>query len=81
MVTSLEQLAAGGDAKAHGYMLSVIQFDFIVTLVTIEHVLAAVVPLSTALQSKTCDLLIAATETRVLRALLQVIKATLTLIF
>ena len=69
----MEQLSAGGDAKASGYLLSVLQFDFIITLVVIEHVLAALVPLSKMLQGKLCDLLKAATETRVVKDLIRVI--------
>ncbi|KAH3771534.1 hypothetical protein DPMN_172857 [Dreissena polymorpha] len=59
-------------AKASGYLLSVLQYDFIITLVAIEHVLASLVPLSKMLQRKSCDLK-AATETRVVKALIQVI--------
>ncbi|KAH3693848.1 hypothetical protein DPMN_081287 [Dreissena polymorpha] len=69
--SSLEQLSAGGDAKASGYLLSVLQFDFIITLVVIEHVLASLVPLSKMLQGKSCDLLKAATETRVVKDLIR----------
>ncbi|XP_060556589.1 52 kDa repressor of the inhibitor of the protein kinase-like [Ruditapes philippinarum] len=74
VVTSLEDLGANGDTKAAANSLSVLQFDFIITLVTAEHVLAAVVELSTMLQQKACHLLRAATETRVIIATLKASK-------
>ncbi|XP_060568090.1 zinc finger MYM-type protein 1-like [Ruditapes philippinarum] len=74
VVTSLEDLGANGDTKAAAYSLSVLKFDFIITLVTAEHVLAALVGLSTMLQQKACDLLRAATETRVVIATLKAIN-------
>ncbi|WAR12310.1 hypothetical protein MAR_026490, partial [Mya arenaria] len=49
--------------KAAVHKLSVTNFDFIVTLVAIEHLLSALVPLSNMLQAKDCDLLHAANGT------------------
>ncbi|XP_053398293.1 zinc finger MYM-type protein 1-like [Mercenaria mercenaria] len=71
VVTSLEQLADDGDTKASGHKTSVLQFSFIVSLVAAEHVLSALVSLSTALQSKTCDLFKAANDTKIVIRLLQ----------
>ncbi len=39
VVTALEYLATDGDGKARSYAISIQKFDFIVTLVTVEHVL------------------------------------------
>lgn len=74
MVSSLEQLADEGDTKAAGHKLAVLTFDFIITLVSAEHILASLVQLSEMLQSKTCDLIRAAREAKVVQTMLQVIK-------
>jgi len=42
--------------------LSIQRFDFIIALVTIEHVLQSLLPLTTFLQAKQCDLMEAAKE-------------------
>ena len=54
---ALEYLRADEDGKAR--MLSILRFDFIITLVTIEYVLQRLLPL-TFLQAKQCDLVEAA---------------------
>ncbi|WAR23625.1 P52K-like protein [Mya arenaria] len=64
VVTTLDRLAYEGDTKAAVHKLSVTNFEFIVTLVAIEHFLSALVPLSNMLQAKDCDLLHAANNTR-----------------
>ncbi|XP_052809573.1 zinc finger MYM-type protein 1-like, partial [Mya arenaria] len=71
VVTTLDRLADEGDTKAAVHKLSVTNFEFIVTLVAIEHLLSALVPLSNMLQAKDCDLLHAANDTRVVMVLLQ----------
>ncbi|WAR14709.1 P52K-like protein [Mya arenaria] len=71
VVTTLDRLADKGDTKAAVHKLSVTNFEFIVTLVAIEHLLSALVPLSNMLQAKDCDLLHAANDTRVVMVLLQ----------
>ena len=49
VASALEYLEAGGNGKALIYMLSIQRFDFIITLVTIEHVLQNLLPLTTFL--------------------------------
>ncbi|WAQ95792.1 P52K-like protein [Mya arenaria] len=71
VVKTLDRLADEGDTKAAVHKLSVTNFEFIVTLVAIEHLLSALVPLSNMLQAKDCDLLHAANDTRVVMVLLQ----------
>ncbi|WAR28120.1 hypothetical protein MAR_013824 [Mya arenaria] len=71
VVTTLDRLADTEDTKAAVHKLSVTNFEFIVTLVAIEHLLSALVPLSNMLQAKDCDLLHAANDTRVVMFLLQ----------
>ena len=39
VISSLQDLADDGDSKARSYVCSIRQFDFIVALVTVEHVL------------------------------------------
>ena len=71
VVTALEYLETDGDGKARSYLTSITKFDFIITLVTIEHVLQSVLPLSTFLQAKQCDLLEAAKEATSIISVLQ----------
>ncbi|XP_052809538.1 zinc finger MYM-type protein 1-like [Mya arenaria] len=72
VVTSVEELANNyGDSKAAGYNHSIQNFSFIVTLVAVEHVLSGLVRLSKLLHDKSCDLLEAASEARVVIAMLQ----------
>jgi hypothetical protein len=59
---ALEVLEEDGDASARSYRRSVQSFDFIVTLVTSEHILRSTVQLSLLLQAKSCDLLEAVKE-------------------
>ncbi|XP_053382648.1 uncharacterized protein LOC128549611 [Mercenaria mercenaria] len=70
--STLGQLATElGDSKARAYQCSIEKFDFIVTLVTTEHVLSGLVGLSNLLQKKECDLLAAADESKVVTKQLQ----------
>ena len=46
--------------KARSYLLLIQRFDFIITLVTIAHVLQSLLPLTTILQAKQCGLVDAA---------------------
>jgi len=64
VMSSLQELADDGDSKARSYVCSIRQFDFIVALVTAEHVLTPVNPLSALLQGKSQDLLEAVKECR-----------------
>ena len=47
VVTTLIYLEEDGDSIARGYLLSIKNVDFIITLVTIEHVLQSLFPLTT----------------------------------
>ena len=49
VVSALEYLEDDGNGKAWSYMLSIQRFDFIITLVTIEHVPKSLLPLTTLL--------------------------------
>ena len=60
--SALECLKADGGGEARSYLLSIQRFDLIITLVTIEHVLQSLLPLTTFLQAKQCDLMEAAKE-------------------
>ncbi|WAR13970.1 hypothetical protein MAR_004075 [Mya arenaria] len=71
VVTTLDRLADEGHTKVAVLKLSVTNFEFIVTLVAIEHLLSALVPLSNILEAKDCDLLYASNNTRVVMVLLQ----------
>ncbi|WAR10528.1 hypothetical protein MAR_035604, partial [Mya arenaria] len=71
VVTTLDRLADEGDTKVAVNKLLVTNFEFSVTLVAIEHLLSALVPLSNMLQAKDCDLLHAAKDTWVVMVLLQ----------
>lgn len=73
VVSSLDELASDyGDSKAAGYSRSIQNFEFITTLVAVEHALSGLVHLSKLLQKKTCDLLEATEEARVVVAMLEV---------
>ena len=54
--SALECLEADGDGEARSY------YYFTITLVTIEHVLQSLLPLTKFLQAKQCDLVAAAKE-------------------
>ncbi|WAR26177.1 LOW QUALITY PROTEIN: P52K-like protein [Mya arenaria] len=69
VVTTLDRLADEGDRRLR--YINFTNFEFIVTLVAIEHLLSALVPLSNMLQAKDCDLLHAANDTRGVMVLLQ----------
>ena len=49
VASALEYMEADGNGKAWIYMLSIQRFDFIITLVTIGHVLQNLLPLTTFL--------------------------------
>lgn len=53
------------DPKAGAFQSAIERFDFIVTLVAVEHALSGLVPLSNLLQKKECDLYVAVEESRV----------------
>jgi len=73
VVETLDELATNyGDSKAAGHRDSITKFTFIVTLVAVEHVLSTLTPLSKLLQDKSCDLIDATSESRIVFALLQV---------
>ena len=65
VVKALENLAENGDAKARGYMNSILQFDLIIGLGAAEHVLSNTVVLFTMLQGQSANLFEAAKETKV----------------
>ena len=62
VVAALGYLEEDGDGKVRRYLLSITNVDFIITLVTIEHVLQSLLPLTTFLQSKQCHTTIVTTE-------------------
>ena len=73
VVTSLDELARDyGDTKAAGYSRSIQNFEFIVTLVAVEHALSGLVNLSKLLQKKSCDLIEASDEARVVTTMIEV---------
>ena len=74
--SSLEDLAQNqNDPKALNFLNAIQSFDFIVALVTTEHVLSGVAPLSLLLQKKDCDLLTASREARVVIDMLNAERA------
>ena len=62
IVSALEHLKQNGDDKAGQYLAAISRFDFIIGLVTTEHILQSIVHLTTFLQSKDCDLVEAVRE-------------------
>ena len=63
---TLEELVTDhGDPKAGPFQAAIGKFDFIVTLVAVEHTLSGLVSLSNLLQKKYCDLFVAVEESRV----------------
>jgi hypothetical protein len=58
IIATLDKLAVDGDSKAAVYKLYLMNFEFIVTLVAIEHLLSALVPLSKCykLRTVTCSM-------------------------
>ncbi|XP_062576880.1 52 kDa repressor of the inhibitor of the protein kinase-like [Saccostrea cucullata] len=75
IVAALEELSEDGDSKARSHVCSILQFDFIVALVTAEHVLAPTNPLSALLQAKEQDLLEAVKECQAVISILQAERA------
>ena len=71
VVQPLESLAEDGDAKARGYVCSILQFDFIIALCATEHVLSNTVALSTMLQGQSINLIEAAKESKVVISVLR----------
>lgn len=69
--SALGTLADDGDAKARAYQCSISKFDFLITLVTTEHVLAGLVQLSALLQKKDCDLYVALQKAKVVMQMIQ----------
>ena len=70
VVQALESLAEDGDAKARGYVSSILQFDFIIALCATEHVLSTTVALSTMFQGQSINLIEAAKESKVVISVL-----------
>ena len=64
VVQALESLAEDGDAKAKGYLSSILQFDFIIALCATEHVLSNTVAQSTMLQGQSINLIEAAKDSK-----------------
>ena len=62
VVHALEQLQQDGDEKARQYLAAILRFEFIITLVSAEHILKSSVHLSTFLQGEKCDLVEAVKE-------------------
>ena len=60
VVQALESLADDGDAKARGYMSSILQFHCIYALCATEHVLSNTVALSTMFQGQSINFIEAA---------------------
>jgi hypothetical protein len=75
IVAALRELAEDGDSKARSHVCSILQFDFIIALVTAEHVLAPTNPLSAVLQGKEQDLLEAVKECQAVISILQAERA------
>ncbi|XP_052792424.1 52 kDa repressor of the inhibitor of the protein kinase-like [Mya arenaria] len=72
VVGSLHELASDyGDTKAAGYSRSIQNFEFVITLVAVEHALSGFVNISKILQKKDCDLLEAAEEARVVITMME----------
>lgn len=66
IIDALEEFSEDGDAKERSYICSIKQFDFLIALVTSEHVLTPLDPLSAvySLQGKTQDFMEAAKESK-----------------
>ena len=71
VVHALESLAEDGDAKARGYLSSILQFDFIIVLCATEHVLSNTMALSTMLEGQSINLIEAAKESKVVISVLR----------
>ena len=66
VVDSLQVLENEGDTKARAYRCSILKFDFIISLIVVEHIMQSLIPLTKMLQLKSCDLVEAARESKVL---------------
>lgn len=71
VVETLGVLSEDGDTKARSYKSAVENFDFIVSLVSAEHVLMTCTALSKVLQDTQLDLLIATEEAEIVISMLQ----------
>lgn len=71
VVQSLGELSESGDTKARSYKAAVENFDFVISLVSAEHVLMSCTALSKVLQGTNLDLLQATAEAQVVIDLLQ----------
>ncbi|CAC5389178.1 unnamed protein product [Mytilus coruscus] len=56
IVSSLEYLQSKGDGKSGVQLSAILRFDFILPLVIVNHILEAIVPLTSMLQGVSCDL-------------------------
>ena len=66
IVSALEHLRQDGDDKAGQFLAAISRFEFIIGLVTTEHILQSIVHLTTYLQSKSCDLVEAVRECKLI---------------
>ncbi|XP_069103864.1 zinc finger MYM-type protein 1-like [Argopecten irradians] len=65
VVQALEHLQTLNDDKAGMYLNSILRFEFVIGLVVCEHIMRIVVHLSYFLQDKSCDMMAAMEECRV----------------
>ncbi|CAG2229547.1 unnamed protein product [Mytilus edulis] len=65
VVQALEYLRDNRDEKAGAYLAAILKFEFLIALVVAEHILSVTVALSNFLQSKSCDLIEAVGESKV----------------
>ncbi|CAC5385815.1 unnamed protein product [Mytilus coruscus] len=66
IISALEHLRQDGDDKAGQILAAISRFEFIIGLVTTEHILQSIVHLTTFLQSKSCDLVAAVRECKLI---------------
>ncbi|CAC5367314.1 unnamed protein product [Mytilus coruscus] len=66
IISALEHLRQDGDDKAGQFLAAISRFEFIIGLVTTEHILQSIVHLTTFLQSKSCDLVAAVRECKLI---------------
>ncbi|XP_046583681.1 52 kDa repressor of the inhibitor of the protein kinase-like [Haliotis rubra] len=71
VVDALDNLKDMGDDKASSHLNNILRFDFIISLVTAEHVVQSTVVLSKVLQKKSVDLVEAVEEARVVKTVLR----------
>ncbi|CAC5359187.1 unnamed protein product [Mytilus coruscus] len=65
VVHALEYLRDNRDEKAGAYLAAILKFEFLIALVVAEHILSVTVALSNFLQIKSCDLIDAVGESKV----------------